>query len=73
IGMNSRSTSLSVSLVLVGVVTLYLGVMVQADSGCIVSWKNKELKCGSGIFITDNVHTWTEQYKFQPESPSKLA
>nr|QGW05376.1 polyprotein [dengue virus type 2] len=73
IGMNSRSTSLSVSLVLVGVVTLYLGAMVQADSGCIVSWKNKELKCGSGIFITDNVHTWTEQYKFQPESPSKLA
>nr|ANS59173.1 polyprotein [dengue virus type 2] len=73
IGMNSRSTSLSVSLVLVGVVTLYLGVMVQADSGCVVSWKNKELKCGSGIFITDNVHTWTEQYKFQPESPSKLA
>nr|7WUU_A Chain A, Core protein [dengue virus type 2]7WUU_B Chain B, Core protein [dengue virus type 2]7WUU_C Chain C, Core protein [dengue virus type 2]7WUU_D Chain D, Core protein [dengue virus type 2] len=41
--------------------------------GCVVSWKNKELKCGSGIFITDNVHTWTEQYKFQPESPSKLA
>nr|ADU76233.1 polyprotein [dengue virus type 2] len=73
IGMNSRSTSLSVSLVLVGVVTLYLGAMVQADSGCVVSWKNKELKCGSGIFITDNVHTWTEQYKFQPESPSKLA
>nr|prf envelope protein SL77169 [dengue virus type 2] len=30
IGINSRSTSLSVSLVLVGLVTLYFGVMVQA-------------------------------------------
>nr|ANY58849.1 polyprotein [dengue virus type 2]ART85716.1 polyprotein [dengue virus type 2] len=73
IGMNSRSTSMSITLVMVGLVTLYLGVVVQADSGCVVSWKTKELKCGSGIFVTDNVHVWTEQYKFQPESPAKLA
>nr|NP_740318.1 NS1 protein [dengue virus type 4] len=43
------------------------------DMGCVASWSGKELKCGSGIFVVDNVHTWTEQYKFQPESPARLA
>nr|AAW66634.1 recombinant IgG-specific dengue multiepitope protein [synthetic construct] len=59
------STSLSVG----GGVTLYLGAgggehkyswkSGGGDSGCVVSWKNKELKCGGG--------------KFQPESPARLA
>nr|YP_001531169.2 Nonstructural protein NS1 [dengue virus type 3] len=43
------------------------------DMGCVINWKGKELKCGSGIFVTNEVHTWTEQYKFQADSPKRLA
>nr|UVK35469.1 polyprotein [dengue virus type 1] len=73
LGLNSRSTSLSMTCIAVGMVTLYLGVMVQADSGCVINWKGRELKCGSGIFVTNEVHTWTEQYKFQADSPKRLS
>nr|UXX63138.1 polyprotein [dengue virus type 4] len=73
IGTNSRNTSMAMTCIAVGGITLFLGFTVQADMGCVVSWNGKELKCGSGIFVVDNVHTWTEQYKFQPESPARLA
>nr|QVJ82483.1 polyprotein [dengue virus type 4]UDI89625.1 polyprotein [dengue virus type 4] len=73
IGTNSRNASMALSCLAVGGITLFLGFTVQADMGCVVSWNSKELKCGSGVFVMDNVHTWTEQYKFQPESPSRIA
>ncbi|PPK18789.1 hypothetical protein CV015_01020, partial [Staphylococcus haemolyticus] len=73
IGLNSKNTSMSFSCIAIGIITLYLGVVVQADMGCVINWKGKELKCGSGIFVTCEVHTWTEQYKFQADSPKRLA
>nr|QTX93350.1 polyprotein [dengue virus type 3] len=73
IGLNSKNTSMSFSCIVIGIITLYLGAVVQADMGCVINWKGKELKCGSGIFVTNEVHTWTEQYKFQADSPKRLA
>nr|AIU94742.1 polyprotein [Naranjal virus] len=73
IGINARDHTIAVSMLAVGGVLLFLSVSVNADMGCAVDIERRELKCGTGIFIMDDVESWRDEYSFHPSSPKKLA
>nr|YP_009344961.1 polyprotein [Bouboui virus]ABI54473.1 polyprotein [Bouboui virus] len=73
LGVNSRNGMATTVMMLLGIVILFLSLGVGADMGCSMSWKQKELKCGNGIFLYNDVDDWLHKYRFHPEDPKKTA
>nr|AWA45337.1 polyprotein [Bagaza virus] len=72
-GLNARDRSISLTFLAVGAILIFLATNVHADTGCAVDMDRKELKCGSGIFIFNDVKTWRDNYKYYPSTPRNLA
>nr|AIU94743.1 polyprotein [Ntaya virus] len=72
-GLNARDRSISITFLAVGGVLVFLATNVHADTGCALDMSRKELKCGSGIFVFNDVETWRDNYKYYPATPRNLA
>ncbi|AHW82954.1 polyprotein [Nhumirim virus] len=73
IGASAKSEKIAISMLAIGGILLFLATSAHAEVGCSMDMNRKELKCGKGIFIHNDVDTWTEQYKYHPLSPQELA
>ncbi|AAV34152.1 polyprotein [Aroa virus] len=73
IGINARDHSIAVTMLSVGGILIFLSINVSADTGCVVDIERKELKCGSGIFIMNDIEAWRDEYAFHPSGPKALA
>ncbi|ACJ64915.2 polyprotein [T'Ho virus] len=73
LGVNARDRSISLTLLSVGGVLLFLAMNVHADTGCVVNMARRELKCGSGLFVHNDVETWRDNYKYHPSTPRNFA
>lgn len=72
-GINARDRSIALTFLAVGGVLLFLSVNVHADTGCAIDISRQELRCGSGVFIHNDVEAWMDRYKYYPETPQGLA
>nr|YP_009350103.1 polyprotein [Yaounde virus]ABW76843.2 polyprotein [Yaounde virus] len=72
-GINARDKSIALTFLAVGGVLIFLATNVHADTGCAIDISRQELRCGSGIFIHNDVEAWMDKYKYQPETPQGLA
>nr|AID60238.1 polyprotein [Usutu virus] len=72
-GVNARDRSIALVMLATGGVLLFLATNVHADSGCAIDVGRRELRCGQGIFIHNDVEAWVDRYKFMPETPKQLA
>nr|YP_009433741.1 polyprotein [Potiskum virus]ABI54483.1 polyprotein [Potiskum virus] len=73
LGLNSHNGTATTCFMLSGFIVLFLSLGVGAEVGCSVSWKQKELKCGDGVFVFNDVNDWTHKYKYHPEDPKRMA
>nr|WGG62775.1 polyprotein [Trionyx sinensis flavivirus] len=73
LGINSREQRVAMLFLLSGGVMLFLATTVSADVGCALDVTRKELRCGEGIFIMNEVEKWKDNYKMHPLEPKKLA
>nr|YP_009344968.1 polyprotein [Uganda S virus]ABI54481.1 polyprotein [Uganda S virus] len=73
LGLNSRNGMATTVMMITGFVILFLSLGVGAEIGCSVNWGQKELKCGNGIFIYNDVDDWFNKYKYHPEDPKTMA
>nr|AIU94739.1 polyprotein [Aroa virus] len=73
LGISARDRSIALTFLSVGAILLFLSLGVGADSGCGIDLARMELKCGSGVFVFNDVETWTEQYQYHPSTPGGLA
>nr|QJW38943.1 polyprotein [Saint Louis encephalitis virus] len=72
-GLQARDRSISLTLLAVGGILIFLATSVQADSGCAIDLQRRELKCGGGIFVYNDVEKWKSDYKYFPLTPTGLA
>nr|WCD39401.1 polyprotein [Ilheus virus] len=73
LGISARERTVSLIMLSVGGILLFLAVNVHADTGCAIDMARRELKCGSGIFIHNDVETWRNNYKYHPLTPRGFA
>nr|YP_009222007.1 polyprotein [Banzi virus]C8XPA8.1 RecName: Full=Genome polyprotein; Contains: RecName: Full=Capsid protein C; AltName: Full=Core protein; Contains: RecName: Full=Protein prM; Contains: RecName: Full=Peptide pr; Contains: RecName: Full=Small envelope protein M; AltName: Full=Matrix protein; Contains: RecName: Full=Envelope protein E; Contains: RecName: Full=Non-structural protein 1; Short=NS1; Contains: RecName: Full=Non-structural protein 2A; Short=NS2A; Contains: RecName: Full=Non-structural p len=73
LGLNSRNGTATTLMMLTGFIILFLSLGVGAEVGCSVNWGQKELKCGDGIFVYNDVDDWMHKYKYHPEDPKVMA
>nr|ATG32103.1 polyprotein [Rocio virus] len=73
LGVSSRERTVSITLLATGGILLFLAMNVHADTGCAIDITRRELKCGSGIFIHNDVETWRDNYKYHPSTPKNFA
>nr|WHA03979.1 polyprotein [Tembusu virus] len=72
-GLNARDRSISMTFLVVGGILVFLAVNVNADTGCSIDLARKELKCGQGMFVFNDVEAWKDNYKYYPSTPRRLA
>nr|AHF27230.1 polyprotein [Murray Valley encephalitis virus] len=72
-GINARDKSIALAFLATGGVLLFLATNVHADTGCAIDITRRELKCGSGIFVHNDVEAWVDRYRYLPETPKQLA
>nr|YP_009256192.1 polyprotein [Edge Hill virus]C8XPB2.1 RecName: Full=Genome polyprotein; Contains: RecName: Full=Capsid protein C; AltName: Full=Core protein; Contains: RecName: Full=Protein prM; Contains: RecName: Full=Peptide pr; Contains: RecName: Full=Small envelope protein M; AltName: Full=Matrix protein; Contains: RecName: Full=Envelope protein E; Contains: RecName: Full=Non-structural protein 1; Short=NS1; Contains: RecName: Full=Non-structural protein 2A; Short=NS2A; Contains: RecName: Full=Non-structur len=73
LGVNSRNQTMCMVLMAVGGILLFMTLGVSGEVGCSLDIKRRELKCGDGLFLFNDVNDWTHKYKFHPEDPKLLA
>nr|AUS91146.1 polyprotein [Barkedji virus]AUS91147.1 polyprotein [Barkedji virus] len=73
IGASARSEKLAIILMAVGGILIYLATTVAGDVGCNLDVGRKELRCGKGVFVHNDVDAWKDNYKYHPLSPQELA
>nr|WOE87815.1 polyprotein [Japanese encephalitis virus] len=72
-GVNARDRSIALAFLATGGVLVFLATNVHADTGCAIDITRKEMRCGSGIFVHNDVEAWVDRYKYLPETPRSLA
>nr|AAV34159.1 polyprotein [Sepik virus] len=73
LGLNSRSSSLSMAFICLGALLLVLATGVGAEVGCSLNWKQREVKCGDGMFVFKDTDDWFTKYQYIPEDPKTMA
>nr|YP_009344969.1 polyprotein [Jugra virus]ABI54482.1 polyprotein [Jugra virus] len=73
LALNSHNGTATMVLMISGFVVLFLSLGVGAEIGRSVSWKQKEIKCGDGVFVFNDVDDWLNKYKYHPEDPKRMA
>ncbi|AAV34156.1 polyprotein [Kedougou virus] len=72
LGVNSRSTSLAAGFITLGAILIFLATSVNGDQGCAMDLTRKEMKCGNGLFVYNDVESWTSTYRYHVSEPKKL-
>nr|AOO19565.1 polyprotein [Zika virus] len=73
LGLNTKNGSISLMCLALGGVLIFLSTAVSADVGCSVDFSKKETRCGTGVFVYNDVEAWRDRYKYHPDSPRRLA
>nr|AYA58334.1 polyprotein [Spondweni virus]AYA58335.1 polyprotein [Spondweni virus]AYA58336.1 polyprotein [Spondweni virus]AYA58337.1 polyprotein [Spondweni virus] len=72
-GLNARGGTVAMSFMGIGAMLIFLATSVSGDTGCSVDISRREMRCGSGIFVYNDVDAWRNRYKYHPETPRALA
>ncbi|CAC82713.1 polyprotein [Montana myotis leukoencephalitis virus] len=67
--MNSRNMTLSLVLGVLGFGLLAFTTGVMGDQGCVLDISRKEMKCGDGLMIWNEINDFKHGYKYYPEDP----
>ncbi|ACM68470.1 polyprotein [Nounane virus] len=72
LGVGARNKSIAIGMMAVGSMLIFLSTSVSAELGCSVDILRREMKCGQGVFIHNDVNTYLEKYRYLPSGPKDL-
>nr|WAB23640.1 polyprotein [Dakar bat virus] len=69
VALNVHTPSLAIAAGIVGFGLLGFTTGVMGDVGCVLDTSRKELKCGDGLMVWNEVNNVKDGYRFYPEDP----
>nr|WAB23641.1 polyprotein [Bukalasa bat virus] len=69
VALNVHNSTIALVCGVVGVGLISLTTGVVGDVGCLIDTSRKEMRCGDGIMVWNEVNNWKDGYRYYPEDP----